>query len=169
MTGTLILDPLLPLPILGLLTALAAIGVALALWRRLSGWWLRGLAGLTLLAALANPSLQQEAREPLSDIVILVVDRSASQGVADRPRQIAAALANVEDQIARRDNTELRIVELGDGEGDAEEAGGEGTQKMAKKGEELKEEMDELLDEIDNVLEENAEEFVKNYVQRGGE
>ena len=29
--------------------------------------------------------------------------------------------------------------------------------------------LDELLDEIDQVLEENAEEFVKNYVQRGGE
>ena len=30
-------------------------------------------------------------------------------------------------------------------------------------------ELDELLDEIDSVLEENAEEFVKNYVQKGGE
>jgi ubiquitin-like protein Pup len=29
--------------------------------------------------------------------------------------------------------------------------------------------MDSLIDEIDEVLEENAEEFVKNYVQRGGE
>ena len=28
--------------------------------------------------------------------------------------------------------------------------------------------MDALVDEIDEVLEENAEEFVKNYVQRGG-
>jgi len=31
------------------------------------------------------------------------------------------------------------------------------------------EEIDDLLDEIDEVLEENAEEFVKNYVQKGGE
>ena len=31
------------------------------------------------------------------------------------------------------------------------------------------EKIDELLDEIDSVLEENAEEFVKNYVQKGGE
>ncbi len=29
--------------------------------------------------------------------------------------------------------------------------------------------MDRLVDEIDDVLEENAEEFVKSYVQRGGE
>ena len=31
------------------------------------------------------------------------------------------------------------------------------------------EKIDDLLDEIDSVLEENAEEFVKNYVQKGGE
>ncbi|WP_419841421.1 ubiquitin-like protein Pup [Candidatus Poriferisodalis sp.] len=34
---------------------------------------------------------------------------------------------------------------------------------------ELKAELDDLLDEIDDVLETNAEEFVKNYVQKGGE
>jgi ubiquitin-like protein Pup len=54
------------------------------------------------------------------------------------------------------------------GGADSAESGG-GPQKLAKKGEKLKEEMDALVDEIDEVLEENAEEFVKNYVQRGGE
>jgi ubiquitin-like protein Pup len=39
----------------------------------------------------------------------------------------------------------------------------------AKQGEALKEELDDLLDEIDSVLESNAEEFVKSYVQKGGE
>ena len=39
----------------------------------------------------------------------------------------------------------------------------------ASKGEKLKEEMGDILDEIDSVLEENAEEFVKSYVQKGGE
>jgi ubiquitin-like protein Pup len=38
-----------------------------------------------------------------------------------------------------------------------------------KQGEKLKEELDDLLDEIDEVLEENAEEFVKSYIQKGGE
>ncbi len=37
------------------------------------------------------------------------------------------------------------------------------------KGEKLKAEIDDLLDEIDEVLEDNAEEFVRNYVQKGGE
>ena len=36
-------------------------------------------------------------------------------------------------------------------------------------GEKLKAELDDLLDEIDEVLESNAEEFVKSYVQKGGQ
>ncbi len=118
MTGTLILDPLVPLVVLGIVAVLAAIGFALAIWRRLPGWWLRGLAGLALLAALANPAIQQEEREPLSDIVMLVVDESASQRIADRTAQNAAAIANIEAEIARRPGTELRIATLADGEGD---------------------------------------------------
>ncbi len=38
-----------------------------------------------------------------------------------------------------------------------------------RRGEDVTEKIDELLDEIDTVLEENAEEFVKNYVQKGGQ
>jgi len=34
---------------------------------------------------------------------------------------------------------------------------------------ELKDQIDGLLDEIDEVLESNAEEFVKSYIQKGGE
>ena len=36
-------------------------------------------------------------------------------------------------------------------------------------GEKLKAELDDLLDEIDDVLETNAEEFVRSYVQKGGQ
>jgi ubiquitin-like protein Pup len=55
------------------------------------------------------------------------------------------------------------------GDGGEESSEGGGAQKLAKRGKELKESMDALVDEIDEVLEENAEEFVKNYVQRGGQ
>ena len=33
----------------------------------------------------------------------------------------------------------------------------------------LDEDIDAILDEIDEVLEENAEEFVRSYVQKGGQ
>ncbi len=38
-----------------------------------------------------------------------------------------------------------------------------------EQGDRLKAEMDDILDEIDDVLETNAEDFVKSYVQKGGE
>ncbi|NCO86428.1 MAG: hypothetical protein GW886_07355 [Rhodobacterales bacterium] len=119
MTGTLLLDPLLPWPLLIVVAALAGAGVVLALWRRLAGWWLRGLAALALITAIANPSLQREDRQPLADIIIAVIDESASQRIADRPAQTAAALDKLRADVARRANTELREVRLGDGSGDA--------------------------------------------------
>jgi len=118
MTGTLVFDPLIPLVLLYGVAGLALLALILAIWRRLPGWWLRGLAGLALLAAIANPSIQQEDREPLSDIVMMVVDESASQRIGDRASQNAAAIANIEAEVARLPNTELRTVTLGDGEGD---------------------------------------------------
>ena len=39
----------------------------------------------------------------------------------------------------------------------------------SERGEELKAELDDLLDEIDEVLETNAEDFVKSYIQKGGQ
>ena len=49
------------------------------------------------------------------------------------------------------------------------EGGGAASPEVQQKGRRLKEDMDRLLDEIDSVLEENAEEFIKNYVQKGGQ
>ncbi|ANB32684.1 hypothetical protein M2324_001720 [Rhodovulum sulfidophilum] len=118
MTGEVIFDPLLPLSLIWALAVLAAGIVGFALWRGLAGWWLRGLAALAVLAALANPSLQTELRTPLSDIVVLVVDESASQRLSDRPEQTARAVERVRAEVAALDDTELRILRLGDGEGD---------------------------------------------------
>ena len=118
MTGQLILDPLVPWLVVWVLAGLAALGLALAIWRRLSGWWLRGLAGLALLAAIANPSLQAEDRQPLTDIIVAVVDESASQRISDRTEQTAAALDGLRAEVAARPNTELRVVTVGDDTGD---------------------------------------------------
>ncbi|MET1001826.1 MAG: ubiquitin-like protein Pup [Acidimicrobiia bacterium] len=50
-----------------------------------------------------------------------------------------------------------------------EEVAEEEVPASSERGEKLKEDIDDLLDEIDSVLEDNAEEFVRNYVQKGGE
>jgi ubiquitin-like protein Pup len=60
-----------------------------------------------------------------------------------------------------------RKVERPKGPSEGEEGGA--STELAKKGKKIKEDLDKLLDEIDDILEENAEEFVKSYVQRGGQ
>jgi prokaryotic ubiquitin-like protein Pup len=63
---------------------------------------------------------------------------------------------------------EQKKIQHKGGGGDERDADA-GQVQSSSKASELKEEMDDILDEIDSVLEENAEEFVKSYVQRGGE
>ena len=56
----------------------------------------------------------------------------------------------------------------GDGGGEDEDPTG-GTATGQERREKLTDETDDLLDEIDDVLEENAEDFVRAYVQKGGQ
>ncbi len=45
----------------------------------------------------------------------------------------------------------------------------EPTEAVAERKEKLDDDVDSILDEIDGVLEENAEEFVRSFVQKGGQ
>ncbi len=125
MTGTVIFDPLIPWPVLAVVAAIALAGVVLALWRGLSGWALRGLAALVVLSALSGPVYQVEDRAPLTDIVLMIEDESASQTLSDRAEQTILAANELAAEIEARDNTELRRIRVDDGDGD------EGTQVMA--------------------------------------
>ncbi|NEX47008.1 hypothetical protein [Pseudotabrizicola algicola] len=119
MTQSLIFAPLIPWPMLWGALAFAVVLLALAVLRGLSGWWLRAVAAGVVLLALANPALQEEDRAPQSDIVIAVVDDSASQQLAGRPEQTARALAALQAEVAALENTELRVTRVGDGPEDA--------------------------------------------------
>lgn len=114
-----IFDPLVVWPVIFGLAVFALLLLGLAVWRGLAGWAFRAGAALVLLGALANPSLQSEDRAPLTDIVLLVVDESASQKLSDRPAQTEAAVADIQRQVAAMDHTELRVIRMGDGAGDA--------------------------------------------------
>ena len=118
MTGSIVFDPLLPWMFIAVLAALAALGIALALWRGLQGWALRALAALVVLGALAQPSYQVEDRAPLSNIVLIVEDKSASQSLGDRLNSTTNAAVSLAAQLNSRENTEIRRIEVGDGEGD---------------------------------------------------
>jgi len=106
-------SPLLPWPVLAALAAGAVLVIALALWAGRRGAWLRALGLALILFALADPSLVREDRQPLKDVVAVVVDRSASQSIAGRPEQTAAAQARIRQALEGLDNIEIRMVDAG--------------------------------------------------------
>ncbi|MBV1864491.1 MAG: hypothetical protein KUG74_08630 [Rhodobacteraceae bacterium] len=103
-------SPLLPLAALWALLAVSILVVLLAIWRGLPGWWLRALAFAVLLLALVNPVLRQLDRDPLSDIVFIVVDRTESQSVSVRPAQIDRAVQHLLGEIDGLENFEYRRI-----------------------------------------------------------
>ncbi len=107
-------DPAFGWPVVAALASLALAGALWALWRGLPGWGLRGLAGLVLAAALSGPALEQGARQSLSDIVILLDDRSASQGLPGRTAQTDAAVDALTRDLTALPGVELRRVTVGD-------------------------------------------------------
>jgi prokaryotic ubiquitin-like protein Pup len=52
---------------------------------------------------------------------------------------------------------------------EVEETESQVSEDVQERQEKLSEDVDAILDEIDEVLEENAEEFVRSYVQKGGQ
>jgi ubiquitin-like protein Pup len=66
------------------------------------------------------------------------------------------------EQEQKRKGSGTRATET---EAEVEEA----APASSERGEKIKADLDDLLDEIDEVLEDNAEEFVRNYVQKGGQ
>jgi hypothetical protein len=118
MTGSIIFDPLLPYVVLAALGVVVFAGVVFAVLRGLRGWALRGCAGLIILLALSGPSYQQEDRSPLADIVLMIQDKTASQNLANRAAKSSVSADLIAAQISARNNTELRRIDVGDGEGD---------------------------------------------------
>src|SRR3712207_4115697 len=108
---SLVFDPHLPWPVLAAAAAIVALALAWGLWRWARGIGWRFLFLALLLLALANPVLRREEQEALDDIVVVVKDRSPSQGLADRPRQLAGAEEEVRSRLAGMRDVELREVE----------------------------------------------------------
>jgi ubiquitin-like protein Pup len=52
---------------------------------------------------------------------------------------------------------------------ETEEVAEQASTDVQERHDKLTDDVDSILDEIDEVLEENAEEFVRSYVQKGGQ
>jgi len=117
MTLGVVWSPILPLWALALAALAASLVAGLLLLSRTRGsWWRIGAMTLALLA-LANPVFTQEDRDPLQSVVAVVLDRSASQSLADRARITEEAKAAIERSFARSPGFEVRWIDAGASDG----------------------------------------------------
>ncbi len=113
MNWQLIFSPLLPWAWLIGLTVVALLLTIPGLLRRMRGAWLRLATAAALLLALSNPVLLNEQREPLSTVVAMVVDHSASQGLDGRDKMTAEAANELTKRLAAFHNIEVRRIDAG--------------------------------------------------------
>ncbi|MEZ5788015.1 MAG: hypothetical protein R3D62_16435 [Xanthobacteraceae bacterium] len=120
MTFGISFSPLVPEYVLWAAMAAAIIVALLMFAARSRGAWPRTLALALIIAALANPSLTREDREPLSSVAVLLVDKSASQDFGERGAQTEAARAELTERLQRIPGLELRTIEAANSDGDTD-------------------------------------------------
>ena len=102
--------PFVSWPVLWALAAFGVLLFALLLWRAPRGTVLRALSYALLLLAIANPHLKQEDREPLNDVLAVVVDDTQSQSIAGRDPRTEAVRKELEDRLKVFPNLDVRWI-----------------------------------------------------------
>ncbi|MBI4724050.1 MAG: hypothetical protein HY765_03365 [Rhodomicrobium sp.] len=98
--------------LLAVCAVLCLASIALSAWRSRRGAVLRALSLASFLAALANPNLKNEERQPLSNIAVAVVDQSSSMQLAGRSGRAQHLEAELKAQLAKIPNLEVRWVHV---------------------------------------------------------
>jgi hypothetical protein len=115
--------PLVPWPVLWAIAAIGTVLLIVLFWWARRGAVLRLLAFALLLLAVANPHLKQEDREPLNDVVAVVVDESQSQAIAGRTERTEAVRKDLEEKLKAFPNLDLRFVRSASTSADSERDG----------------------------------------------
>lgn len=104
--------PLIPLFLLIICAIFVAIICAIAFLSKQRGAILRTTAFALVLLALANPIFTDEEREPVQNIVSVIVDKSQSQSAENRKEQTEQTRALLEEQLAKYKNIDVRVREV---------------------------------------------------------
>jgi len=105
-------DPMLPLPLLVVAAVIGMAIVAILAFKRMHGAILRALAIAALLAALANPAVLREDREPLKSVVAVVVDGSQSQTMTGRVTKTEQARRSILSQLKKLPGLDVRQIDV---------------------------------------------------------
>ena len=106
-----VFTPVLPWPVIAGLAAACALLLVYGAARRASGMVWRTVAFAAGLTALGDPTVVEEIRNPLRDVVAVIVDRSPSQALGDRPAATEIARTALETALAEMADIEARVVD----------------------------------------------------------
>lgn len=112
--------PLVPPPVFYGLAAAALIAALAAIYFKRGTGLIRAVALAALVFALGDPALRKEDREPLKDIIAVVVDKSASQRITNRLDQTEKARAELQRKLDALPQVETRVIEVNDTDGGAD-------------------------------------------------
>jgi hypothetical protein len=87
---------------------------------RVRGRYVRMVAIALFVLALANPSITQEDRDPLTSVAAVIIDKSPSQEFGDRTAQTEAVRAQLAERLGRLPGIEVRFVEAGQSDGETD-------------------------------------------------
>jgi len=107
---TLAFSPLIPWSALIVLAVLGAGALALMAAKRQRGAAVRAFAFTLLIAALADPSLVREKRDPQKSVVAVVIDKSDSQNFGARNAQTEEARKALDSALAKFGDVETRTI-----------------------------------------------------------
>jgi hypothetical protein len=108
---TLSFSPLVP--VLWLAAAVVTLLAVLACLSRGPVAIVRAIALALILVALANPALVHAKREPMTSIVMVVLDRSASNQLGDRAAMTERVRAELQRCFSHLPDVEARFIEAG--------------------------------------------------------
>ncbi len=109
-------EPFLGWPLFWSIAALTALAWAAYLTLRGRAWLTRALGLVLLAAALLNPSLVHEEREPLPSVAAVILDRSESMQFGDRTKAAEAAYKTLTARLAEDTTLEVRTLETSPGD-----------------------------------------------------
>lgn len=110
------LEPFLGWPLIWALAALTLAAWTAYFVLRGRAWLTRAIGLLVVSAALLNPTLVHEEREPLPSVAALILDKSESMQFGERDRAAAAAYEALKAKLAEDPTLEVRTLETSPGD-----------------------------------------------------
>ena len=109
-------EPFLGWPLFWGLAGLTVLAWVAYIALRGRAWLTRALGLVLLCAALLNPSLVHEEREPLPSVAAVILDRSESMQFGDRTKAAEAAYKALTAKLAEDKTLEVRTLETNPGD-----------------------------------------------------